>query len=363
MSVFAGTIETEKVRAARMGYIKQFDAIRALAVMMVVVSHWGDSLPSMVRNRLGSFGVDTFFVLSGFLITTILLRHKEEDKIKILKAFYVRRVLRIFPIYYLIIFVVLLGTNVKLPAWYLLTYTSNFYFYNIRHFDNILFHFWSLSVEEQFYLIWPFFMLYIPIKYIPWCIGIFIVLGLTSQYITGTTFISSVLTINCFYAFGLGALLSWIAGHQAIYLRKFFVGVIVAALISITGVIFSFYYTVENYRVIRIENVMIALLIMTFIVINQHKQSFPFKYILNNRLLVFLGKMSYGIYVYHTSIPLITQRLAGNQIFHHLLDTLPGVNKDIAITICNTILLIAVAWCSYHYIEKPIVDYKRKFEY
>src|ERR1700733_11280286 len=105
-----------------MTYIKQLDSLRAIAVILVIVSHWmsGDSI--IGRFPTGSIGVDIFFVLSGFLISKILFdnRNKSEElnisKSATIKNFYIRRALRIFPIYYLTIFILLFihkytGTN------------------------------------------------------------------------------------------------------------------------------------------------------------------------------------------------------------------------------------------------------------
>ncbi|HEY1022498.1 MAG TPA: acyltransferase, partial [Flavisolibacter sp.] len=121
--------------------IKQLDSIRALAVLLVILTHWFPEGHPL--NKYTSFfnGVDIFFTLSGFLITGILLENREQlavsgkSKWAVFKIFYARRTLRIFPIYYLAITALFIlgpktGTDIRGSFLYFVTYTSNFYFYN-----------------------------------------------------------------------------------------------------------------------------------------------------------------------------------------------------------------------------------------
>ena len=148
------------------------DGVRGLAVLLVLANHFltrGDpdrgllALPFKVAQA-GWTGVDLFFVLSGFLITSILWKTKDNEHY--FRAFYSRRALRIFPLYYAVLAVTLL----LLPALsfsrtaiasilenqaYLWTYTSNFCPARLSHGWLNLGHLWSLAIEEQFYLLWP----------------------------------------------------------------------------------------------------------------------------------------------------------------------------------------------------------------
>lgn len=117
------------------------------------------------------YGVTLFFVLSGFLITRILLLQKGQPLKKSLKVFYVRRVFRIFPVYYAVLIVLLLIDFEKISSlWvWLFTYTINIYesvnnTVDVGHFN----HFWSLALEEQFYLVWPLIVFLIPLKRFVW---------------------------------------------------------------------------------------------------------------------------------------------------------------------------------------------------
>src|SRR6185369_11926154 len=153
-------------------------------VFFVIADHWGPdfkehTIPYIFKSifiQKGEFGVNMFFVLSGFLITSILLNEKVKNTGKqhftIIKNFFVRRVLRIFPIYYLVILLCcLFGYQFVIDnIAYFVTYTSNLLPYRSGQ-SNVLSHTWSLAVEEQFYIVWPWLIILINrkfIKYILW---------------------------------------------------------------------------------------------------------------------------------------------------------------------------------------------------
>ena len=146
------------------GQIPGLDGLRAVAVLLVLMTHAHQTVgfpdwPSAKKLFLeGAIGVDIFFILSGFLITTLLARELERDGHVQLKRFYLRRMLRIMPAYFCLLAVVAVCQAVgyfhlKPRDWIgALTYTTNFLF----HPSWELGHTWSLSVEEHFYLLWPF---------------------------------------------------------------------------------------------------------------------------------------------------------------------------------------------------------------
>jgi peptidoglycan/LPS O-acetylase OafA/YrhL len=155
---------------ARPGHLPHLDALRGLAIIGVLLNHM---VPVPGAALFGWMGVALFFVLSGFLITRILLADRDEAETAgttwpALASFYLRRALRIFPVYYLCVFgLVLLGAWGIVPnlRW-LLTYTYNFRFAAHPEGPWIIAHFWSLCVEEQFYLVWPFVLLFLPRRYL-----------------------------------------------------------------------------------------------------------------------------------------------------------------------------------------------------
>jgi peptidoglycan/LPS O-acetylase OafA/YrhL len=153
-------------------HMTQLDGLRALAVLGVFVEH---TLPNQIVTVLdsGQAGVRLFFVLSGFLITGILIRARDQATAgggslnHVLRAFYARRFLRIFPLYYFVLGLALaLGISAAREgaAWHLL-YLSNVYFV-LGGPDATIGHFWSLAVEEQFYLFWPMVVLFAPRRWL-----------------------------------------------------------------------------------------------------------------------------------------------------------------------------------------------------
>jgi peptidoglycan/LPS O-acetylase OafA/YrhL len=148
-----------------MRHVRSLDGLRAVAVLLVILYHYE-------YLGFGWIGVQVFFVLSGYLITNILLHEKRRSYGDYLKRFYWRRVLRIFPLYYGYLALMgaaflLIGEPPILPRiWeYLLTYTYNFA--RLGHGDPGGFtfvHFWSLAIEEQFYLLWPTLVFFLPAR-------------------------------------------------------------------------------------------------------------------------------------------------------------------------------------------------------
>src|SRR5687767_3884044 len=199
-----------------MNYVRKIDAMRAFAVLMVVMSHWVPKTSKLIP--FGEIGVDIFFVISGFLITRILLTEKvkaiQEDKglSTVLKNFISRRALRIFPIYYLSLFIFWWfqdyeSYSIRENIAYYVSYTSNILFFLQNAWDGYLAPLWSLAVEEQFYLVWPLLVVLIPQKHALKIIILSIITGLVFPYFFQQE-MTKVLTPACMNALGSGALLA-----------------------------------------------------------------------------------------------------------------------------------------------------------
>lgn len=146
-------------------YFGALDGLRCVSIVAVIWHHVGPHRAAGPGSR-GYLGVDLFFAISGFLITTLLLRERERNGSVSLPAFYLRRTLRIFPAYYAVLLLYSLAVRLferdsasgaqfihNLP--FFLTYTSN-WFVDLHSGNRVIFYFaWSLATEEQFYLVWP----------------------------------------------------------------------------------------------------------------------------------------------------------------------------------------------------------------
>ena len=359
-----------------MKYIKGFDTIRALAVFFVIVEHWGPffephTLPAIIKSAFvlnGDFGVNLFFVLSGFLITGILLNQKEKNTegkhLAIIKNFFVRRVLRIFPIYYLVILICYLLNYdfVRVHIWYFLTYTSNILPYR-TNLPNVLSHTWTLAVEEQFYLIWPWLIIFVNKKYLKYVFLSAIITGIVTKYMAIYVYhhYYPVLVINCFDSFGIGALYAYIRLDRDVHLRfvKSFKIVfplllfVAWKIVPVGGYPICVMYT-------KILNSIIAVALIMF-AMNNHI-AWVKRYILENRAFNFIGKISYGMYLYHYTFGPSYDMFIAERVKNH--PSLPALFTNFYFSYSMKLaLLIAICWLSYILIEQPILRLKKKFEY
>lgn len=359
-----------------MKYIKQLDTVRALAIFLVIIQHWG-----LVKHRLdalppGEVGVDVFFVLSGFLITCILLANREtadEDSSKwlLVKNFYARRCLRIFPLYYITIFLLYFINfndfdDIRAPFIYFLTYTQNFYIYSNPGEAGSLTHFWTLAIEEQFYLLWPFIILFVKRKYLIHVIILFIIIGFVSEIVMGLMGMGRILTPACLHAFGIGALLSWFIRYKPDAMISLFKKLSYAAVICLFLLLFNLFAADGSFQWFPLRAVVsvIAMWLILYIFNNQQKEPFIFKWLLNNRLLIFIGKISYGLYIFHNLEPRLLNLKLVNVYFNPLLPLVIRTKYfGILFLLENIVLTLFICWISYVFIEMPFLWLKRYFNY
>jgi peptidoglycan/LPS O-acetylase OafA/YrhL len=198
-------------------HILSFDGLRCLAVMFVLVDHWAGYL---VNFPIGSFGVTIFFVLSGYLISLILIRKKNNIDLgrtslkQALKVFYLHRILRIFPLYFLVLFVFyfLKEQSIVQNFWWHFTYSINIKMTLANRWFGLSDHFWSLAVEQQYYLIFPFMLLFVSNKYmynlVLWLVGLALITRLYFALFTNVWIAPYVNTLTSFDAFGFRVFVS-----------------------------------------------------------------------------------------------------------------------------------------------------------
>ncbi|MFN6481905.1 MULTISPECIES: acyltransferase [unclassified Nostoc] len=352
-------------------YMKQLDGLRAIAVFSVLYTHYLPAPYWLFGIYWGKFGVKLFFVLSGFLITSILLKCRKEitSRQKTLSStlyrFYIRRFLRLFPLFYLIIAITAI---VNIPpvretiGWHI-SYLSNIYFAIKGSFDGSISHFWSLAVEEQFYLLWPWFILFSSKKLLLPILVLIILVGplfrLLATHIGLNEVAVWVLTPSVLDILGLGSLLAYLKHRKEIFnisqekiVKVFF---IIGIILLLLGKIFK---RIDNNIIFEIVFSDTALaLIFTWLVA---EASIGFKgivgSILESQPLVYLGKISYGIYLIH-----LFTLYEVSKVFQKLELSFSG--SAIVIAIFSTIATIIIASVSWHFLEKPIIELKRFFNY
>lgn len=339
-----------------LSYNPGLDGLRTFAVGSVIIGHWSqhiDRLTFLVpfASYMAYSGVGLFFVLSGFLITRILLLAKETQDSNgvILKQFYYRRFLRIFPLYYLVLFACLFaglpGINFAFP--WLATYTENY----IGAFQPQAFqyvgHFWSLCVEEQFYIIFPFIILFIPNKFHIKTFWILIAVAIVFRLIIYKTlpedaagWATYIFTPSCFDCFGLGA----IAAYYYLYNRKklklllsFNMWYIVAGMLSVVLYILSSNDIANDLAVLFLRFFVALFCVWVIGITALRLENKRFGLIVRSRPVVYLGKISYGLYVYHNFMPLIFEHVN----YSHKAYLYPVVT-------------VAISALSFHLYEHPI---------
>ena len=351
------------------GYIPSLDALRGIAVIVVMLSHFLGKI--WYFSLLGSFGVTLFFVLSGFLITRILLKIREKysksgriihGMAAAIKSFYIRRTLRIFPLYYLVLFLAFFFNVDSARAYspYYLFYASNFLYPTITGYDSLS-HFWTLAVEEQFYLFWPLviFLLMPEYKRISFFLGLsflslifrFLMLFLYGGWGWFYLMPSSI----SLFAFGAVVLLLKERTIPATRLKSWlFLTFILTSILTLLP------YKISNVTLIYFclgMNQWMAGITLSLLILMILKGYFTgwVKCIIQNRFLVLTGKISYGIYIFHMFIPDFVA-----------LGVDPVV--DISITyflqaFFYMIVSIVVAYLSYFFYETPLNRYKSRFLY
>ena len=303
-------------------YYKQLDGLRFYAVAGVMVAHWISWVSHNVILKSFHFGngVMLFFVLSGFLITDILIKQKKRIISgtttfgKELKNFYVRRTLRIFPIYYVLLLILYYynykNTHQIFP--YLTTYSSNVLMAQTNDYLGDFVHFWSLAVEEQFYLFWPLFILLIPIKHLYKFIIFSIVFSLLSKafyfiFLSDWWCAANYQTINVMYVLGAGALLAYLKNEKNKIFQK------ISNSYILTPVVFLFYLSTyyfiaygntNRYILVVCDDLMFTILAFVIIARAAGPGFSTFgNFILANKVCVHLGKISYAMYLFHMFAP------------------------------------------------------------
>jgi peptidoglycan/LPS O-acetylase OafA/YrhL len=363
-------METKGLEHKNFGYMIQLDSLRAIAVLSVMFSHFtptnvSNSFAAALKPVYGWFpGVPLFFVLSGFLITGILLRLRDlvsSNKQSIgftLKRFYIRRFLRIFPIYYLTLFVTaIIFKQVRSVFFWHLTYTTNIMLFFRGTFDETSSHFWSLSMEEQFYIIWPFIILLVPEKHLLKSILLTIPLAVISRfgcYFSGASVIQIAnFSLSCLDSL---ALLAFFTHHyyRFQHARQNFCKVGIWICLPIL-ILFIFALKVELFDVL-IKPTILAIFYVWLV--DRAAIGFggiPGK-ILELKPLVFIGKISYGIYVIHYFMTALFMK-----IFWYF-DLTDKVSVPIEILL-KTLVTFALAVPAWYWIERPINNLKHRFSY
>ena len=344
------------VDALEQRHLPALDGLRAVAVMTVIVYPFGyDRVP-------GDLGVTLFFVLSGFLITWLLIAEHDATQRISLRAFYLRRVLRIFPAYYVFICVSFVLDHLRGQHWpagllpSAIAYGVNYFNALHHHPDTSISHAWSLAVEEQFYLLWPLtficlarlgtrarrtVLVALVLLVAAWRSYLFLVRGVGPAYVYNAF-------DTRFDALGVGCLLAVLLHDETIARLASWLGRWSwQPLVTVTLLVWSRMGGSPGYHYalgFTVDALLFAILLIQVMCLSS---SVSWRW-LNHRVVRYVGRISYPMYLYHawalevgrhaTQLPKIAQLGVG------------------------TLATIAVASGSYFVIERPFLRMKARFE-
>ena len=363
-------------------HLKPLDGVRGLAILMVMFSHCfelnfnrGSAAILMVGHVVlaGRYGVDLFFVLSGFLITGILIDTRDDPQY--FRRFFGRRSLRIFPLYYgtllfLLVFSLPFHWTWNGMAWPMLTYTQNWWPYKLNTFGVGplgLYHFWSLAIEEQFYLLWPLVVFALRrnanalrwtaiagVCAIPVLRATLIFHGVRELYIHENLFTRADSLL-------IGGLLAMAYRNQKAWdaVLKFAPAVcsVGFSLIALHVVLPKF-PTNSMYLDVNLMYTLLGVTMAALLAWSLKPRSLTRK-LFELPALRTLGKYSYGLYVLHVFIlgENLRLRLWLGSLTHNI------VFSGIAAGLLCVALAMVAAWLSYHLYEKQFLRLKHHFDY
>jgi len=335
-------------------------ALRAISLSVIIFSHL--QFTGFIQHKVNLFlqiygqtALSAFFVISGFIITKLFLIEEEKYSTISLRKFYVRRILRIFPAYYFLLFVYMIlqlagQLNLSGISWLTsLTFTKQFCWKT----DWETAHLWSLSVEEVFYLFWPFVFLYLKKFRVKIALA-FILSVVILRMVQSPAVVKQSLTI---FHHGdtlmIGCLFAIYYDKIASFVLK---GNMLLNLVLLLTVLFLFVSLPKTYHAMlgeRATSVINSLfsgygvlsnLVTAYIMINLiNLKGLGFK-ILNNSIMTYLSRFSYGFYLWQQLF------ISFRPEFHRF--SIPVI----------LLFVFIAANLSYIFIEKPLTDYKIKFK-
>lgn len=370
-------------------YYTKLDGLRGVACIIVIIFHLAtlktySSKYEFFPFKAGFLGVDLFFVLSGFLITNILVSEYFKTQKILFKKFFLKRILRLYPPILVAFFIFILpllfidAREAFSNAFFVLTYTTDFAIIITRYFPyliypNMFLHTWTLAIEEQFYLVYPFILpLYLKLcsKYN---------FNPKSGFLIFFTFFASIVIYSSFYDQGLlkkffiwrfleiffGCFLSFFYNKKVdlafqttklskkldVFFKSFFSN---RVLLFISILSFSLLISMDfTQNLAYIQNLLITIISSVFVVnaIND-SESFGFKY-LKCKSLVYTGKISYGLYLFHWPIFFLLGRFDFLNLSNPFFDL---IVKDIIGIVCSVIIAVL----SYNLVEKKFLLLKER---
>ena len=341
-----------------LGYRPALDGIRAIAVLGVMCWHY-----VMPGVKGGFLGVDLFFVLSGFLITKLLVEEWDTTGRIHLGRFYMRRVLRLFPALFLLL-LVMLPFVPRIWTWYSLLYVTNWGILAGKLNSSAIMQLWSLSVEEQFYLLWPPLLLALLSLRTPRKLIVAIVVALAaasalfkvlawqsidswSRFYFGSDARADELLIGCL----LALFVSWSRLPAKAWFRAL---VQIATVPAVLWLGYLFAESAVYWRLFYQQGALTGVAVATAVIILQCLIAPvpPLNALLSWKPMVWIGRISYGLYLWHSPVAWLTDAR------HY--EWVPIMDRPVLFAV-RVVITFLVAGLSYYLVERPILGLKHRF--
>ena len=365
-------------------FFPNLDGLRFLAFFTVFLFHsFYTSDPAVKASpiyqvcyaltRQGHLGVNFFFVLSGFLITYLLLSERQATGRIAIGAFYMRRILRIWPLYYVVVllgFVVYPwlkiyfgqhGYHESAEPWYFVVFLSNFN--NLRNGCETptLTLLWSVAVEEQFYLVWPLLVAATPFRRMGWLLGGIMALSLSFRALHAHD--PQVLGFHTLAVIGdmaLGGLTAWLCFRDerlTSTVARLPRWVIALAYALGIGLIYgrAMLNAVPGYEVV--ERLVLGVF-FAFVLLEQTYARYSLVKMKQLRFITFWGTYTYGLYCLH-----YIALLVGIQLLHRLGLNATPLGVVLGDNVTGLVLALAASWLSFNFYEKPFLKLKNRFAF
>ena len=352
---------TSATTSAKVSHIAGLDGVRAIAVIAVVWHHAHPGVAWLPASSNGFLGVDLFFALSGLLITSLLLREQQTHGQISLLNFYARRALRIFPLYYALLGLLALyfafapASPLRSDFYAALPFHAS-YLSNWIQPDSLMAITWSLSTEEQFYLVWPPLLALLGTRAMPWLLAFLLLnqalnFGLLNGWLSahGMPYESRDILQATFTPIVLGVLLAFALHDDAMQsrLRRMLTMRSVWLLVLAAAVLVNWPGDLSGWPRLAFH-VAITLLLGAIVLNQQHRVVRALEW----RPLAYVGTVSYGIYLLHKPALDVARKL-----LHRLAIASPE-----ALFIAGLTLSVLAAAISFRYFESPLLRLKSAFQ-
>ena len=352
------------------GRIKELDGLRGVAILLVVSFHYVNTQLvdntnhiSQVLAKITSFGwvgVDLFFVLSGFLIGNILITNKRSPNY--FSTFYIRRIVRIIPNYFFLLVICGVMFNMdyfkgnyffsdpgNIPLWSYFLMIHNFF---MAHYDSLgnraLSITWSIGIEEQFYLIFPFLVYYLKNRWLPILLTVLVFGAIITRSMFHTWVPQYVLLPSRMDGLSLGFLVAYAYSGNYLFIHKIklakLLGILLTAVVITSAILLWRFHDLGVGKHTLFAVAFSILLIFSLIFNNS-----LYCRLLRNKLLGWIGVISYSLYLFHYAILGLAYHVAGkNGIGIHTY-------SDIGISLLAFVISIGFSWLVYKLLEQPMV--------